>query len=84
MQLRPIIGWESQTCYPSMHSADKLSQYTLQNMCCIKEVEKAQNSGQAVSPKQWTSSRQAVDMLTQQNSCRTRRPAQAEQAATAP
>ena len=40
-------GWEIQTCYPSIHSADKLSQHALQNMHCIKEAAKAQNSGQA-------------------------------------
>ena len=48
MQLRPITGQEIQTHYPSMHSADKLSQHALQNMHCIKEAAKAQNSGQAV------------------------------------
>ena len=40
MQLRPIIGWESQTYYPSMHSADNLSQHALQMcMSICMEVE---------------------------------------------
>ena len=42
---------ESQTCYPNMHIADKLSQHALQNMHCIKEAAKAQNSGQADTVK---------------------------------
>ena len=31
----------------SIHSADTLSQHTLQNLTCIKEAAKAKNSGQA-------------------------------------
>ena len=51
MQLRPITGQEIYTCYPSIHSADKLSGHALQNMYYIKEAAKAQNSGQADTAK---------------------------------
>ena len=51
MQLWPIKSQGIQTCYPSMHNADKLSQHALQNMHCIEEAEKAQNSGQADTAK---------------------------------
>ena len=34
-------------CYPSIHSADTLSQHALQKLRCIKESAKVQNSGQA-------------------------------------
>ena len=51
--MRPITGWKKldmlsqhtqlgQTCYPSMH---------YQNLNCIKEAAKAQNSGQADTAK---------------------------------
>ena len=48
---QPITSQENQTHYPSMHSAEKLSQYALQNMYCIKEAAKAQNGGQADTAK---------------------------------
>ena len=51
MQQKPITCWESYTCYPSIHSADTLSQHALQNLNCIKEAAKAQNSGQADTVK---------------------------------
>ena len=40
-----------QTHCPSIHSADKLSQHTLQNLHCTKEAAKAQNGGQADTAK---------------------------------
>ena len=42
MQWKPITDWESQTCYPSIHSADTLSKDTLQKL-----TAEAQNSRQA-------------------------------------
>ena len=51
MQLRPITGQESQTQYPSMHSADMLPKHALQNMHCFQEAAKAQNSRQADTAK---------------------------------
>ena len=51
MQWKPITDQESLTCYPSIHSADTLSQHTLQNLTCIKEAAKAQNSRQADTVK---------------------------------
>ena len=47
----PIISQESQTSYPSMYSADKLSQHALKNMHFIKEATKAQKSRQADTAK---------------------------------
>ena len=41
----------SQKHYLSMHRADRLSQHALQNMHCIKEAAKAQNTGQADKAK---------------------------------
>ena len=52
MELRPITDWEAQTCYPSIHSTDKLSQHALQNLHCIKEAAKAQNSRHADTAKE--------------------------------
>ena len=47
----PITSQERQTRYASMHSADKLFQHALQNIHCIKEAAKAQNSGWADTAK---------------------------------
>ena len=72
MQLKPITGQEVQTCYPNIHSIDKLSSHALQTLHCIKEAAEAQNSRQADTAK----------LLWNQ-----RRPTQkeqAEQAATTP
>ena len=71
MQWEPIADWGIQTHYPSIHSAGTLSQHALQNLTCIKETAKAQNSEQADT---------ALSCTTR----RTRTRGAAEQTATTP
>ena len=71
MQWKPITAWESQTCYPNIHSASTLSQHTLHKLTCIQEAAKAQNSRQGDT---------AIHCTTR----RTRATGAAEQAATTP
>ena len=47
MQWQPITTWESQTHYPSIHSASMPSQHTLHKINLHKRGCKAQNSRQA-------------------------------------
>ena len=52
MQLRPFTGWESLTCYPSMHSRDNpIPACTAKYALYKKEAAKAQISGQADTAK---------------------------------